>query len=302
MRRKLLFSTLAVLLASLATSSAAPLPAPQQTPATRPAARAEKVPPLVFRSHNPDCEITIDVSDAPYLKEWVESKLGPTLAEWYPKIARMIPSEGYTPPKSFRVEFPLVNGVANTSGPYERPLVRANPVWMKSQLNREALGALVHEEVHVVQQYNAFYAMNRRGGATRVAAATPPASQPGSSTTQARRGGRRGGGQGTGWLTEGIADYIRWWYYEPDGPRRYPALTAQTSYAGSYTVAANFLHYVAEKYDKDLVKKLNAAMREHTYSPDLWQKYTGKDLETLNTEWKTTLKPSTRPTTRRARG
>jgi len=50
---------------------------------------AEKIPPLVFHSHNPDCEITIDINDAPYLKEWVETKLGPTLAEWYPKIAEM---------------------------------------------------------------------------------------------------------------------------------------------------------------------------------------------------------------------
>jgi len=257
---------------------------------------AEKIPPLVFHSHNPDCEITIDINDAPYLKEWVETKLGPTLAEWYPKIAEMIPSEGYTPPTKFLVTFPLRTGVANTSGPFQMPIVRANPTWMKSQINGEATGALVHEEVHVIQQYNAFNA-NRRGPATRPA---PPQTQPGGPATQARRGGRRGGGQNTGWLTEGIADYIRWWYYEPDGPRRYPALTPTTNYDGAYTITANFLHYVAEKYDKDLVKKLNAALREHRYTPDLWKQYTGKDVETLNEEWKKTLKPSNRPARRGA--
>ena len=53
---------------------------------------------------------------------------------------------------------------------------------------------------------------------------------------------------------------------EPDGPRRYPALTPNTSYTGSYTITANFLHYVAEKYDKDLVKKLNVNMaRTHLH-------------------------------------
>jgi len=276
---------------------AAPAPAPQQTRQTPTTKPAEKIAPLIFHSKNPECEIVIDISDAPDLKEWVETKLGPTLVEWYPKISQMIPSEGYTPPKTFLVTFPLRNGVANTSGPFERPLIRANPAWLKSQFNREAVGAMVHEEVHVVQQYNAFNA-NRRGAATRPA--PPPPTQPGGATTQARRGGRRGGGQDTGWLTEGIADCIRWWYYEPDGPRRYPALTPTTNYDGYYTISANFLHYVAEKYDKDLVKKLNAALREHRYSPDLWKEYTGKDVETLNTEWKTTLKPSTRPAHRGA--
>ena len=300
LRRKLLCGASGLTVGLAAWALAAPAPAPQQarqTPTTKPA--AEKIAPLVFHVQNPECEITIDISDAPDLKEWVETKLGPTLVEWYPKISEMIPSEGYAPPKRFLVSFPLTNGVANTSGPYERPVIRANPVWMKSQFNREAVGAMVHEEVHVVQQYNAFNP-NRRGGGAATRPATPP-TPPAGATTQARRGGRRGGGQNTGWLTEGIADYIRWWYYEPDTPRRYPGLTANTNYDGAYTITANFLHYVAEKYDKDLVKKLNAALREHRYSPELWKEYTGKDVETLNTEWKTTLKPAaTRPARRGA--
>ena len=75
---------------------------------------------------------------------------------------------------------------------------------------------------------------------------------------------------------------------------------ATAKYDGSYRVTANFLNYVTEKYDKDLVKKMNAALREHRYTPELWQQYTGKDVETLNIEWKKTLKPSTRPARRGA--
>ncbi len=292
LRRKLLGGVLALPLVMMAPVSA--VPAPQQNQQSATTKPVEKIPPLVFHSRNPDCEITIDITGAPDLRDWVENKLGPTLAEWYPKIAEMIPSEGYTPPKRFLVVFPLRNGVADTSGPFDRPLVRANPAWMKSQINGEATGALVHEEVHVIQQYNAFNA-NRRGATTRPAPQTAPAG----ATTQARRGGRRGG-QNTGWLTEGIADYIRWWYYEPNGPRRYPALTPTVNYDGAYTITANFLHFVAEKYDKDLVKKMNAALREHRYSPDLWKQYTGKDVEELNVEWKKTLKPSTRSSRRGA--
>jgi len=205
---------------------------------------------------------------------------------------------GFVPPKSFTVDLRPRGGVAATGGTH----ITANSNWLAGQIHKEATGAIVHEEVHVVQQYSNFAGggVNGRRGATQPTAATRPATRPAGATTQARRG-RRGGPNDTGWLTEGIADYIRWWYYEPDGPRRYPALTAQTSYAGSSTVTANFLHYVAEKYDKDLVKKMNAALREHRYTTGLWSQYTGKDLEALNTEWKKTLKPSTRPATRPAR-
>jgi hypothetical protein len=217
---------------------------------------AEKIPPLVFHSQNPDCEITIDVAGAPELKEWAETKLGPTLAEWYPKIVAMLPSDGFTPPKSFSVTIRPGRGVAATG----RTRVTANSTWLKGQLNGEAVGAIVHEEVHVVQQYG--YEQSNPG-----------------------------------WLVEGIADYVRWWFYEPDGPRRYRFQNPR--YDGAYTVTANFLHWVADKYDKDIVVQMNAALRQHQYSADLWKKYTGKDLETLGAEWKAQLPPSTTQPTRR---
>ena len=56
------------------------------------------IPPMVFHAHNPDCEITIDTSGAPELKDWVHDTLGPTLVEWYPKIVAMLPSEDSFPP------------------------------------------------------------------------------------------------------------------------------------------------------------------------------------------------------------
>jgi hypothetical protein len=253
----------------------------QSKPATRPA--GEKIPPLVFHSHNPDCVIRIDTSAAPDLKEWVETKLGPTLAEWYPKICEMLPSEGYTPPKAFSVVLRPERGVAATGG----TRVSANSDWLKRELNREAVGAIVHEEVHVVQQYG--YGLGRRRGATTqpAGATTQPA------LAQARRPTTRPVGNPV-WLVEGIADYVRWWYYEPDGPRRYPnPKSRSTKFDGSYTISANFLHWVAEKYDKDIVKQMNAAMRERRYSPDLWKEYTGKTVEELGAEWKANLKPRT---------
>ena len=218
----------------------------------------EKIPPLVFHSANPDCEITIDTSAAPELKEWVQTKLGPTLAEWYPKIVAALPSDGYTPPKSFTVLLRPGNGVAATS----RTRVTANSGWLKRELNREAVGALLHEEVHVVQQY---------GRVPRE----------------------------LGWLVEGIPDYIRWYKFEPQSHGAdIPVRRADTArYNGAYRPSANFLNYVTEKYDKDIVKKLDAALRQHKFDSmnDLWKQSTGKTVEELATEWKQYLKDGSKP-------
>src|SRR5271155_5405938 len=46
---------------------------------------------------------------------------------------------------------------------------------------------------------------------------------------------------------------------------------------------AGFLNFVVEKHDKEVVRKLNAAMRQGKYSPNLWKEYTGKTPEDL---WK----------------
>lgn len=238
------------------------------------------IPPLVFHSKNPDCEIVIDTSGAPELKEWVETKLGPTLAEWYPRIVAMLPSDGYVPPSRFTVQLRPGSGVAATGN----TRVTANSTWLKGQLNREAVGALVHEEVHVVQQYGYGRTVFTRRAATQTAGGpqTRPATRPVGNPV---------------WLVEGVADYIRWWYYEPPSPRRFPRATR---YDGSYTVSANFLHWVSEKYDHDIVIHMNAAMREQRYSPDLWKEYTGKTVEELNDEWKKANPPQTRPATRQA--
>jgi hypothetical protein len=115
--------------------------------------------------------------------------------------------------------------------------------------NPNDLGAMVHETVHCVQNYR-----------TRNA---------------------------PGWLVEGIADYIRFFKYEPGKLRPLPP--AQAKYDGSYRVTAAFLAFVAEKYDKDLVRKLNQALREGEYKEELWRVLTKKPLATLGEEWKESL-------------
>jgi hypothetical protein len=219
--------------------------------------------PYVFKTADGACEFTIDTSEAEDLKEWAEEKLAPVLAEWYPKIVALLPGENFSAPKAVTVSIRPVNGVAFASG----SRITANSAWLRRELNGEALGALVHEAVHVVQQWN-------RGGRGNSDYKRPP-----------------------GWLQEGIPDYIRFFLYEPQNHgadliwlqgRRNQTL----NYDGMYRISANFLNYVVEKYDpnKTLIAKVNAACREGRYTDELWKELTGKALTDLNDEWKAATK------------
>jgi len=63
------------------------------------------------------------------------------------------------------------------------------------------------------------------------------------------------------------------------------------NYDGMYRISANFLDYVVEHYDpdKNLIKKVNAACRQGSYTDELWKELTGKPLAELNEEWKTAV-------------
>jgi hypothetical protein len=111
------------------------------------------------------------------------------------------------------------------------------------------VGAMVHETAHVVQHYF--------------------------------------GRNNPGWLVEGVADYVRFFKYEPGKLGRINADRAH--YDGSYRVTAAFLAYLTDKHDKEIVRKLNAAMREGKYKPEMFKDLTGKTLDELDEEWRATL-------------
>lgn len=232
--------------------------------ATNEVAAAAAAGPFLTNSVDGYCEIAIDTSGAPDLKEWAEQQLAPVLAEWYPKLTTMLASDGFDAPKSFRLVIKPADGVAATGG----TRVTANSDWLKHELKGEAIGALLHEEVHVVQQY-----WRRRSERTQDFKPAP------------------------GWLVEGIPDYIRWFLYEPQSHgadlqwlktrRQRVAL----KYDARYRVTANFLDFVVTHYDpkKELITKLNAACRQGKYTDELWSQCTGKTLAELDTEWRTTV-------------
>lgn len=225
----------------------------ESTPPTAPESRVE-----IVKVADGKCEITVDTTEAPDLTQWAHDQLAPVLREWYPKIVDMLPSEGYEAPPQASITFSeRMQGVAATGG----TRIRCSARWVRQNLEGEAKGAIVHELVHVVQQYS----LARRAG--------------------------RGAERTPGWVVEGIADYIRWFHYEPQtgGAEITGRAVDRARYDGSYRVTGNFINWVANTYDKQIVAKLNAAAREGRYVDEIWQKATGHTVAELGDQWKTAL-------------
>lgn len=205
-----------------------------------------KAPAAAIPADPPAPGITVDTSGAPEMKAYGE-RVKKLAEEWYPLITAKLPSNGFVPPARVTIAFRKdYEGVAEAAG--NRVVCSAK--WFTD--HPDDLGAIVHELVHVVQQY--------------------------------------GRGDRPGWLVEGIADYIRFYHYEPPENRLRPD-PDRSKYSDSYRTSAAFLHWAQETYDKDLVVKLNAACRRAEYGDDLWERYTKKSLEELGREWRDSLRP-----------
>jgi hypothetical protein len=115
--------------------------------------------------------------------------------------------------------------------------------------NPNDLGMIVHELTHVIQKYPKYNPV---------------------------------------WLVEGIADYVRFFHYEPDTKVRVNPEKANARQ--SYRTTGAFLAWAVGKYDKELVRKLDAALKADTYTEEMWTKLTGKTLDQLNDEWLASVK------------
>jgi hypothetical protein len=104
-------------------------------------------------------------------------------------------------------------------------------------------GMMVHELVHVVQAY-------------------PPSKAD------------------MGWLTEGIADYIRYYVYEP-GSDRSRIDTTKASYRDGYRTTAAFLNFLIQTRDREIIQKLNSRMRRGECDDSSFKALLGEGLEDL---------------------
>lgn len=110
------------------------------------------------------------------------------------------------------------------------------------QKHPDDLGMVIHELTHVIQHY--------------------PSPNP-------------------GWVTEGIADYLRWAIYEGKPLTWFPLSQEPSGYTRGYQVAAGFLLWLESGPAFGIVRKLNKAMREGKYSDHLFEESSGKSLPEL---------------------
>ena len=90
------------------------------------------------------------------------------------------------------------------------------------------------------------------------------------------------------WLVEGIADYVRWFAFEPLD-KRPKVKRAKANARASYRTTGAFLDWTLRTYDKEIIHELNKALFESTYTEDLWKTLTKHTLDELNEEWKASL-------------
>lgn len=210
-------------------------------------------------------QFSIDTTNAPELHDWTKKQLVPVIQLWYPKIVGMLPSPGYEAPNKVMFRFQedrLMRGIPAYAS---RSTITLNQNWFRNELDREALGAVVHEMVHVVQGY--------------------PSS---------RRAGQRDALPG--WIVEGIPDYIRWFLYEPEthGAQIRSRDLSKIHHDDSYRVSGNFLDYLTRKHDSAIVNKLNMTVRQGKYSSSFWVDTLGKTVAELEEDWKAELREEIR--------
>lgn len=86
-----------------------------------------------------------------------------------------------------------------------------------------------------------------------------------------------------GWLTEGLADYVRFWQYEPQTKQR-QVDGNRASYRNSYRVTGAFLGWL-EKKNPGSAAKLNAQMRKGGNDETIFTSVIGTDVDTLWSEF-----------------
>lgn len=122
-------------------------------------------------------------------------------------------------------------------------VVSYSPLWFKQ--HPEDIDVVTHEVMHIVQAY--------------------------------------GDAPGPWWITEGIADYVRYIYGVNNENAKWtlPAYKTGQKYDNGYRITARFLAWLEKHGHPGIVKALDQSMRNHTYTESIWKDQTTKTLDEL---------------------
>jgi len=208
--------------------------------------------------------LQLDTSAAPDMKEWTERVIGRMHGSSILVAAYV--TAGWPIPRSVKVSYVDKDGGAPAwTEPGACPKICLNAKWFRKNRDGEAAGAFFYALVRAMQGYRA---------------------TPGATETNC-----------PSWLANGIADYARWYLFEPescgcDFVRRNPEAYR---YNGSFRVTASFLDFV-ERSHPGTVMRANAAMRAHAFDDaTFWKETTGKTAEELEKLWHADLNAISTP-------
>jgi len=85
------------------------------------------------------------------------------------------------------------------------------------------------------------------------------------------------------WLTEGIADYVRYKYGVDNVGSKWslPAYNEKQNYTNSYRITARFFAWLEQNVKPGLIAALDQQLRAHEYTEQSWTTLTGKSLDQL---------------------
>ena len=86
------------------------------------------------------------------------------------------------------------------------------------------------------------------------------------------------------WLVEGIADYVRWKYGRDNAGANWnlPNFDRTQRFTDSYAVTARFLVWLERKVNRNIVNRLDRALRGDQYqNGQIWKQITGKSIDQL---------------------
>ncbi|RYF24031.1 MULTISPECIES: basic secretory family protein [Pedobacter] len=85
------------------------------------------------------------------------------------------------------------------------------------------------------------------------------------------------------WLTEGIADYVRYKYGVDNVGSKWslPAFNNKQSYTNSYRITARFFAWLEQNVKSGLIATLDQQLRAHQFTGESWANLTGKTIDQL---------------------
>ncbi len=202
--------------------------------------------------------LKFDTRAAPDMDEWTRQVLGSMRVVTAAAAVSAIVTSGWPVPRSVNVAYVDKDDGAPAWSDSAGPDIYLNAKWFRENKDGEAAGVFFRELVRVMQAYRA----------------TPGATEENC----------------PGWLADGIADFARWYMFEPQsGERGRDCMRddpVACRYNGSGRATASFLDFLARNHPGTLTRA-NAALRAHAFDNEtFWNEATGKTAAELEKLWR----------------